>query len=115
MSTYAATASLAISAGTSPSVVGYASPTFAFPTSPALRVSIVLTTGANTIVPPAGASLFVLVPPSGSTVTKTLKGLAADTGYAIAPALPLFLPLAASPASIVITAGAGETCDGYWW
>lgn len=71
-----------------------------------------LTQGAsNTItVPtvPTAAKGVLIVPPTTTTETVTLKGIAGDTGIVIASAEPTFLVFsAAPPASFVITLGAG--------
>lgn len=44
---------------------------------------VALTTGANTITPPANAIAVTIIFPAGNTVQVTLKGVSGDTGIAL--------------------------------
>jgi len=80
--------------------------------SPGVVEPIVLTTGFNSVAVPAGAKFLWFVPPTSSTIAKTLKGITGDTGYVLDPASPMLLPIAVGTTAIGITASAGETCFG---
>jgi hypothetical protein len=82
--------------------------------SPFTHQQLTLASGTNTLVVPTGATMLVILPPTTSVVTKTLKGLTADTGIPIPPAAQWILPIAAGVTSIVITAGGIETIDVWW-
>jgi hypothetical protein len=74
-----------------------------------------LVNGSLTIAIPAIAAGFTLVPPVGSIVTKTLKGIAGDTGIPLAPAGICSIPLVPGAlANFVITANAAETIQIFW-
>lgn len=51
--------------------------------SPGQMQIIALSSGANTITPPTGTQGVVIKPPSGNTVTLTLKGVTGDTGVGL--------------------------------
>jgi hypothetical protein len=77
--------------------------------------SVVTSAGSVTVTIPATALGYTIVPPPGSAVTKTIKGVAGDTGLNMAPALPMSVPLtAALQASFVITASGIETVLVFW-
>ena len=65
---------------------------------------IALSSGANTITVPTSAVAVTIVPPIGSTVALTLKGVAGDTGIALHPSDPTSLGLSGSVTSFVINA-----------
>lgn len=77
--------------------------------SPCDLQSINLASGANTInatacpaLPSAGGVWFI--PPAANIATVTLKGVSGDTGLALSPSLPTFIPFAATPpTSFVLT------------
>lgn len=77
-------------------------------------VDVTLAIGDTTIAVPTGAQGFVLVPPSASTVVKTLKGVGGDTGFAIALALPTMISLPASTTTILVNAASSEVVAIHW-
>lgn len=89
-------------------------PGFNNATSPGQRQTVALAAGANTITPPTGTRLVVLVPPTNSVNSKTLKGITGDTGVPLDPAGTTILPFSASPGTFVITSGGTETVTFYW-
>lgn len=75
--------------------------------------------GTNTTITipttPVQATGVIIIPPTSNTNILTLKGVAGDTGIAIAPAAPTFIPFAtAVPASFVLNA-ASTTQVIFWW
>lgn len=82
--------------------------------SPGQRVAIALTAGANTLTPPAGTRGLIIIGPTGSVNTKTLKGITGDTGIPIDPAGVTILALPSGPGTLVITSGGTETITIYW-
>jgi hypothetical protein len=92
-----------------------AAPTISNSASPLVHDQHSLTTGANTLTVPTGATYLVVVPPAASTVAKTLKGVSGDTGIALTPGAWCALPIASGVSSIVINAASGEVVDLYWW
>lgn len=71
---------------------------------------LTLASGTNTITVPALATSIIIVFDSTSAVTKTLKGVAGDTGILLKPGgVNLLNVSAAGVASFVITAGAADT------
>lgn len=61
---------------------------------------------SNTITIPAGATGCLIVPPAGSAVSLTLKGIAGDTGISIGAGVPSLITFnSATPASFVLTSG----------
>lgn len=76
-----------------------------------------LAVGNNTITVPTGVTVqgVTIVPPTQSAVSKTLKGVAGDTGIALATSVPTSLALAASVTSFVVTASSGEVVQLVWW
>lgn len=89
--------------------------------SPADVQYLSLISGANTInatncpaLPQSGG--VWLVPPSGNSVTITLKGVTGDTGIALSLIAPTFLPFAVSPpSSFVITTNNAITGFLFVW
>lgn len=66
-----------------------------------------LTSGANTITPPAGTSkACTIIPPANNAVAITLKGVTADTGIGLHLTDPTSIALASSTATFVLTVGA---------
>jgi hypothetical protein len=77
--------------------------------------SFTLAAGFNSIPVPATALGVTIVPPPGSTNTKTLKGVTGDTGIGVDPASPIVLKFtAAQIANIGITSGGVETLTLLW-
>ena len=108
-----ATASVTIAVSGDGVSFKFTTPTQTNAASPFQHQPIALTTGANTITPPAGATMALVVPPTSSAVTKTLKGVTGDTGYALnPPGMPSFIPVGAG--ALVINASSGETVEFYW-
>ena len=75
--------------------------------------TVALTAGNNTITPPSWALRAILSPSSTSTNGKTLKGVAGDTGIALAVAEDTKIALA-SAASFVVNSVGSETITVYW-
>lgn len=77
--------------------------------------SVSLVNGNTTVAVPATAQGFTIVPPPGSTVIKTLKGVAGDTGFAIHNSLPTSIALTpGAVASFVIGANGVESVEVIW-
>lgn len=77
--------------------------------------SFTLANGFNSIPIPAAALGVVIVPPPGSAVTKTIKGVTGDTGMPIDPANPTLLRFtAAQNANLGLTANGAETITLLW-
>lgn len=81
---------------------------------------VTLASGFNSITVPATATVgVVIVPATGSSVTKTLKGVTGDTGVLLGTTTPTVLSFAsgAAPATIGITASAADTgmITEFWW
>lgn len=77
--------------------------------------SFVLATGFNSIAIPATAVGVIIVPPPGSAITKTLKGITGDTGLPVDPANPTMLKWTAGQnATFGITASGAETIGLLW-
>lgn len=89
-------------------------PAFGSQASPYEHQPVALVNGANTLTPPTGTLFVILIPPTNSAITKTLKGVSGDTGIPLVTNLPSFLSLVASPGTFVITANGAETLDVYW-
>jgi hypothetical protein len=82
--------------------------------SPGTTEVLDLTTGNNTItIPSPGTSACIgvlVIPPSGSTVVLTLKGVNGDTGFVIHPKNPSYIGVGSEVSSIVINASGAVTC-----
>lgn len=77
--------------------------------------SAALVTGFNSIAVPATALGVTIVPPPGSAVTLTLKGITGDTGIPIDPANSTRLKWTAGQvATLGIAAGANVTVALVW-
>jgi hypothetical protein len=77
--------------------------------------NLALATGFNSIAVPPGSLGFILIPPVGSVITKTLKGITGDTGIPLHVTNPTWVSLPPATATIGITAGgAGETVAIHW-
>ena len=69
----------------------------------------------NSIPIPATATGVIIVPPNGSVITKTLKGVTGDTGIILAVANPTYLTFAAgAQATMGITASGIEVLQLFW-
>lgn len=111
----AVTAVITVAVALTGDVVGSLSiPTQTLSASPAERLVVALANGANTLTPPTGTLAAVFVPPSNSSVTKTLKGVSGDTGLPLATNAPTYVSLAASPGAFVIAANGAENLTVYW-
>jgi hypothetical protein len=84
-------------------------------TSPANHQLVAVISGNVTVTPPSGTLYALIVPPSGSTVTKTLKGVAGDTGVPLSLTNPSLISLAVSPGTFVLTGSATESLDVYFF
>lgn len=82
-------------------------------TSPGSIQVYELTTGANTITVPDGATGATIIPPSTNTETITLKGISGDTGIALALTSPTSLGLA-TVTSFVLTVGGDVVLKIIW-
>ena len=85
------------------------------PTSPVQHQTIATINGANTLTPPTGALYCVLIPPVGSVITKTLKGVSGDQGVPLAPASSMFLALPPAAGAFVLATSGIENIDVYWF
>lgn len=80
------------------------------PNAPAgVPTSVAIVNGNNTISIPSGCIAILIQPPAGSVITKTLKGVAGDTGVPIHTANPTLLSLPSGTSSILIAANGAET------
>lgn len=76
---------------------------------------LVTVNGNNTIAIPAAAQGLTIVPPPGSVLTKTLKGMGGDTGFLLHPTLPTSLAFTpGAVASIVLNVNGIETLELIW-
>jgi hypothetical protein len=71
-----------------------------------------LANGANTITVDTKAGGVVIVPPPLSTWTPTLKGVAGDTGIALAKVAPSFLAFGSTPPASFVINWAGPSYTG---
>lgn len=69
---------------------------------------LALALGDNTISVPAGTNFILIIPPSGSTIVKKLKGVAGDTGWVLAKTLPTTISVTVG-STYIINAAAAET------
>lgn len=77
-----------------------------------------LSSGANTITVPAGGSsplACTILPPTGNSLSITLKGITGDTGIRLHNTDPTTIALDPSSTSFVLTAGAGITGVRLYW
>ncbi len=77
-------------------------------------VPVALASGANTLTPPTGTQGVIIVPPIGSVVTKTLKGVTGDMGIPINNTLPTVISLPSGAGAFVVTASSTETITVLW-
>ncbi len=77
-------------------------------------VLLALSSGFNTVSVPTGAIGCLLVPATGSAITKTLKGLTGDTGVPIRTDGPTLLWLPNSTASFGLTTSGTENVQIFW-
>ena len=75
-------------------------------------VEVVLASGANAIVSPAGTARCILVPPKGSTVAKQAATVEADTGISFTADFVAF-PVAGG-ATVYVTSASVETLQVVW-
>ncbi len=83
---------------------------------------IALTSGANTVTPPAGTTVAVIFGPNAtnpapnplSTSTLTLKGVTGDTGISLSGTYPTVITFGTLPATFVITASATATIEIFY-
>jgi hypothetical protein len=83
-------------------------------TSPGQRQQVVLAAGNNTLTPPSGTLKAVIIPPTGSTNGKTLKGVAGDTGIPMSLTEPTVLSFPAGAGAFVINSVGAETLEVFW-
>jgi hypothetical protein len=77
-----------------------------------------LTSGANTITVPTGGSTpsaVTILPPTGNTVTLTLKGITGDTGVALHLTDPTTIALATTVTTFVLTTSNTLTGIRFYW
>ena len=70
---------------------------------------LTLSSGSNTITPPAGGTTpkaCTFIPPSGNTETVTLKGVTGDTGVVLHKTDPAVISLNSPTSTFVLTASA---------
>lgn len=72
-----------------------------------------LSSGANTITPPTGATGVTILPPAGNTVVITLKGVSGDTGIELSLLDPTSLGLN-STSTFVLNAASAVTIQLIW-
>lgn len=75
--------------------------------SPAQQTYTNLSSGANTITVPTGATACTIIPPAGNTTSITLKGVSGDTGFRLHNTDPTTVALDSSVTTFVLTAAAG--------
>lgn len=85
--------------------------------SPADRGQLVITSAGQTLIPPVNPqtppSFLLLIPPSTSAVTKTLKGVTGDTGFQISQTNPTLI--AVNSSTVLFIAASGTEVLGYYW
>jgi hypothetical protein len=80
--------------------------------------TVTLSNGFTAITVPSGFTIngVMIVPPSGSTVTKTLKGITGDTGVGPSTWTSGVAMLPVSSSSVFgIAANAAEVCQLVWY
>jgi hypothetical protein len=77
-------------------------------------VTVSLSSGNNAVTVPTGAVAVLIVPSTGSTVAKKLKGDNADTGFGIRPSAPSLISLVASASTVIINAASAEDISIFW-
>ena len=82
--------------------------------SPAQIESKTLSTGANTITPPASSKAVTIIMPSGNTVLLTLKGVTGDTGIPLHKTDPTTIGLDTTITTFVLNAASGVTVRLIW-
>lgn len=82
--------------------------------SPSIQRIVDLSSGANTISFNANARAFYIELPSGNTTGVTVKGVTADTGWAMHPNGALFATIPSSTPSICLTAAGDITGVKIW-
>jgi len=82
--------------------------------SPGQVQIIALASGANTITPPAGAQAVTIKPPTGNTVTLTLKGVTGDTGVGLHLTDPSSFGLASAASTFCLTTNGSVTVRIFW-
>jgi hypothetical protein len=90
---------------------------FSSAASPGTRTSLALTTGDNNIQATQVGSfpvLAILQPPSGSTVTKLLKGVGGDSGIPVDPASPIVLGFSTAASKYVLNLSGPETVSVWY-
>jgi hypothetical protein len=86
-------------------------------TSPGEIEKVPLTTGANTITPPASPffpKAVTIIMPSGNTVLVTLKGVSGDTGVPLHKTDPTSIGLDSTTTTFVLNAASGVTVTMVW-
>ena len=76
--------------------------------------SVDLATGANTITPPTGATVVLIIPPTANTSKITLKGITGDTGVSISRSQPTVLSLNAVTTFVLTAGGAVTNVELVW-
>lgn len=82
--------------------------------SPGMVETKALASGFNSITVPTGSKSVTIIPPSGNTVTLTLKGITGDTGIGIHLTDPTVLGLATGQATVGITTSGTVTIRLIW-
>lgn len=73
-----------------------------------------LASGFNSVPVPTGAKAVTIIPPSGNTVTLTLKGITGDTGVGLHLTDPTSIGLATGVTTIGITTSGTVTVRLIW-
>jgi hypothetical protein len=86
--------------------------------SPAEAVLVNLSSGFNALTPPSSPSpvpaFAIIVPPTNSNNSKTLKGVTGDTGIQVFTASPVLIPWIPGTTAMGITSGGSESVTVYW-
>jgi hypothetical protein len=84
--------------------------------SPAIFSQVSLSSGNNVVSTTVFGYVpvyLVLVPPTGSTITKILRGANTDTGVTLANTLPVVLAITPITGNIIINSSGSETLNSW--
>lgn len=84
-------------------------------TSPAESEIRSLSSGANTITPPAGFSACTIIFPAGNAILVTLKGVSGDTGIVLHPTGPTSIGLNSTVTTFVLNAASALAGVRFIW
>ena len=77
--------------------------------SPAEQTYTNLSSGANTITVPTGATACTIIPPAGNTTSITFKGVTGDTGVRLHNTDPSSIAIHSTVTTFCLTAGGAIT------